>query len=45
MSKAVWHKYPKDRLKEEGEFNLDMLFPMVEWAEIPEPYKGGDNEQ
>lgn len=26
---------------ETGEFNLDMPFPMVEWAEIPEPYKEG----
>lgn len=24
---------------ESEEFNLDMPFPMVEWAEIPEPYK------
>ena len=26
--------------EEAGEFNLDMPFPMVEWAETPEPYKG-----
>lgn len=25
---------------ESEEFNLDMPFPMVEWAETPEPYKG-----
>lgn len=28
-----------DYSTESGEFNLDMPFPMVEWAETPEPYK------
>ena len=30
-----------DYSTESGEFNLDMPFPMVEWAETPEPYKEG----
>ena len=30
-----------DYSAEAGEFDLDMPFPMVEWAETPEPYKEG----
>ena len=28
-----------DYSTEAGEFDLDMSFPMVEWAKMPEPYK------